>query len=114
MNQVKKLIWLCVDSNGDEKLSTNKDGWIRFFPSVYKDKYSSPEAYKASMIERKKCISYNDIQMDYDHWIEAHITDYVPRTGVAPQWNYLPKGTIKKILGYDLTWEDSPVKIEED
>lgn len=26
----------------------------------------------------------------------------------------LPKGTIKKILGYELTWEDEPVEIKED
>lgn len=25
---------------------------------------------------------------------------------------YLPKGTIKNYLGYNLTWEDDPVKLE--
>lgn len=25
----------------------------------------------------------------------------------------LPKGTIKKILGYELTWSDEPVEIKE-
>lgn len=26
----------------------------------------------------------------------------------------LPKGSIKKLIGYDLTWEDEPVEIKED
>ena len=26
----------------------------------------------------------------------------------------LPKGTIKKLIGKDLTWEDNPVEIKED
>jgi hypothetical protein len=26
----------------------------------------------------------------------------------------LPKGTIKKLIGYDLTWEDEPVILKED
>lgn len=24
---------------------------------------------------------------------------------------YIPKGTIKKLIGYELTWEDEPVEI---
>lgn len=26
----------------------------------------------------------------------------------------LPKGTIKKIIGYDLTWKDEPVEIKDE
>ena len=27
---------------------------------------------------------------------------------------YLPKGTIKKLIGRDLTWEDNPVELMEE
>lgn len=27
---------------------------------------------------------------------------------------YLPKGTIKKLIDRDLTWEDNPVELEEE
>lgn len=27
---------------------------------------------------------------------------------------YLPKGTIKKLIGKDLTWEDNPVELKEE
>ena len=27
---------------------------------------------------------------------------------------YLPKGTIKKLIGRDLTWEDEPVELKEE
>ena len=26
---------------------------------------------------------------------------------------YIPKGTIKKLIGKDLTWEDNPVELKE-
>ena len=103
----KKLIWLCVDSNGDEKISTNIKGWQRFYRSKYSDSFNNEEA--------NKVISYNDVLMNYDHWIEYHNeNDESATRGIMPHWMYLPKGTIKKILGYELTWNDEPVKIEEE
>ena len=103
----KKLIWLCVDSNGDEKISTNIKGWQRFYRSKYSDSFNNEEA--------NKVISYNDILMNYDHWIEYHDkNEEGPKTGFIPHWMYLPKGTIKKIIGKELTWDDEPVKIEEE
>lgn len=103
----KKLIWLCVDSNGDEKLSSNPEGWQRFSPSKYYESFNNEE--------NKKVLSYDDITiMNYDHWIEYHNpNDENARTGIAPKWNYLPKGTIKKLIGRELTWNDEPIKIEE-
>ena len=105
MEKHKKIIWLCVDSNGDEKLSSNPEGWQRFSPSKY---------YESNNEENKKVLSYDDITiMNYDHWIEYHDPKTVNQNGEAPQWNYLPKGTIKKIIGKELTWNDEPIKIEE-
>ena len=100
----KKLIWLCVDSNGDEKLTSNIDGWQRFSPSKFR---------AGDKEEAQKVISYNDIKMEYDHWIEYHNENDADTRGILPVWNYLPKGTIEKILGYKLTWNDEPIKIEK-
>ena len=30
------------------------------------------------------------------------------------KWIYLPKGTIKKLIGRDLTWQDEPVELKEE
>lgn len=102
----KKLIWLCVDSNGDEKLSNNPEGWQRFSPSKF---------HMGDKKETQKVISYNDIKMEYDHWIEYHNeNDEAATSGILPHWMYLPKGTIKKIIGKELSWDNEPVKIEEE
>ena len=29
---------------------------------------------------------------------------------IYPRWMFVPKGTIKKLIGKDLTWNDEPVK----
>lgn len=83
---MKHIIWLAVDSNGDEKLTSNPGGFQRFLS-----------------------------EQSYDRWIENNINlDEIEKFGcVLPHWNYLPKGTIKKIIGKELTWEDDPVLIEE-
>ena len=104
-----RFIWLAVDSNGDEKLTSNPEGFQRFSPAAYHDEYGD---YDKCRKERNKVISYDDTQMEYDHWVEYHDPNSIGKTGELPIWNYLPKGTIKRILGYELTWEDEPVKIE--
>ena len=112
MDNKKVIVWLCVDSNGDEKLTSNSEGWQRFSPSTYYNQYEDYEAYKR---ERRKIISFDATQMKYDHWVEYH-NEYdkeAPKTGFAPHWCYLPKGSIKKLIGRELTWEDEPVKLEE-
>lgn len=101
---MKKLIWLAVDSNGDEKLTTNPEGFQRFSPFKYY--YGS---FEERRIEQQKPVSYRDTTQDHDIWIEYHN----PKEIAMPHWNFLPKGTIKKIIGKELTWNDEPVKIEE-
>lgn len=41
-----------------------------------------------------------------DHWEGSNIL-YTDRI-------FLPKGSIKKLTGRDLTWEDEPVELKED
>lgn len=108
----KKIIWLAVNSNGDEVLSSNPDGFQRFSPSLYHNEYDL-SVHTEHLAERKKCISFDDTQMKHDHWIEYYNPDTISKFGTFPTWNYLPKGTIKKIIGRELTWDDEPVKIEE-
>lgn len=105
---MKKLIWLAVDSNGDEKLTSNSEGFQRFSPIKYHH-----GSFEESKAEHQKVISYEDTIQDHDIWIEYHNPKDVDKTGKMPCWNFLPKGTIKKIIGKELTWNDEPIKIEE-
>lgn len=43
---------------------------------------------------------------DVDYMVRGE-TNYDSSTGII-----LPKGTIKKLIGKDLTWKDEPVKIK--
>lgn len=110
----KRIFWFCVDSNGDEKMSTNPDGFDRFSHELYHNEYLEDlEKHNLHIKEARKVISYNDTIMGYDHWIEYHDPKITARTGEAPHWTYLPKGSIEKITGHKLTWEDEPIKIVE-
>ena len=107
------FIWLAVDSNGNEKMTPCEKGFQRFSPKLYHSKYSiDPKIRKASLEEQKKICSYNDTQMRDDHWIEIPNEGDISKFGAPPSWAYLPKGTIKKLIGRELTWEDEPVKYE--
>lgn len=107
---MKKLIWLAVDSNGDEKITSNVEGWQRFYPKFYQGIGCDR---KRQLEEQNKVVSFDDTQSDHNIWIEYHNPKDTPKTGVIPHWIYVPKGTIEKILGNSLTWNDEPVKIEE-
>ena len=97
---MKKLIWLAVDSNGDEKISSNQKGFQRFSPEKYR---------KGDKEECKKVVSFNDTIQEHDIWVE--LIDY---GGIKlPNWIFLPKGSIEKLIGKKLTWDDEPVKIED-
>lgn len=107
------FIWLAVDSNGNERMTTCKQGFQRFSPILYHSKYSlNPKIRKASWLEQKKICSYHDTQMKDDHWIEKPDPEDMGKFGSYPTWSYLPKGSIKKLIGRELTWEDEPVKYE--
>ena len=38
---------------------------------------------------------------------------FIPLYGYS-MWLSLPKGSIKKLIGRDLTWEDNPVELKEE
>jgi len=107
------FIWLAVDSNGNEKMTTCEAGFQRFSPRLYhSNKSIDPKIGNAAWEERKKICSYEDTQMKDDHWIEIPRKEDMGKFGAYPQWAYLPKGTIKKLIGRELTWDDEPVKYE--
>lgn len=104
-------MWLAVDSNGNEKMTTCELGFQRFSPKLYHSSGSfNKEIREAARKERKKMCSYDDTQMKDDHWIE--IPSDTIKIVAYPRWAYLPKGTIKKLIGRELTWDDEPVKYE--
>lgn len=57
---------------------------------------------------KKDVISYRDTELP-PHWILDYTGIEVPKTGDAPIDVYLtlPSGTIKKMFGLDLTWNDN-------
>ena len=40
-------------------------------------------------------------------------SQFIPRYKYS-MWLILPKGSIKKLIGKDLTWEDEPVELKEE
>jgi hypothetical protein len=90
------FIWLAVDSNGNERMTTCKDGFQQFSPKLYHSSNSKNNEIRSKACkERKKVCSYIDIQMKDDHWVEIPLKKDIGKWGTYPQWSYLPKGKIK-------------------
>ena len=58
-------------------------------------------------INKKDVLSYNDTQLP-PHWILDYTDINVPKTGDVPIDTYLtlPSGSIKKMFGLNMTWND--------
>lgn len=54
---------------------------------------------------------FNDKPIRYEHWWFQKPIVNGPRI-VLSTMMALPKGTIKKLIGKELTWYDNPIKIE--
>lgn len=50
----------------------------------------------------------------YNHWEDRETYDFIRgvTTSASDYKILLPKGTIKKIIGKNLTWKDKPVKMK--
>lgn len=104
MEKTNKVWWLAVDFDGTEKISTNPDGFERFDPKLYREHHPS---------QVNKIVSYADTQKEYPIWIEKH--DYDPsKIYYEKKCMELPKGTIERMTGIKLTWNDNQIKITND
>ena len=61
------------------------------------------------MIFHKKPIRDNHIWIDKDTYDE--VRQYAPSINADDYSILLPKGTIKRLLGYELTWNDEPINL---
>lgn len=81
------VIYLCVDKDGTEKLFDSNHGVERM--AEYDHSYDGPNIYTPRVKEKTywgvPCMGGSE---DYSAYVK------------------LPKGTIKKLIGKDLTWED--------
>ena len=98
-----KKCWLAVDSNGDEKMTANTLGFIRFNPML---------ARKGDYMENRKIFSFSDYKKDYELWIESHEGQPDCKYGFPKGEIILPEGSIEKLIGRKLTWDDEPVLYE--
>ena len=93
----KNECWICVNAYGSEQMRDRKPK--RFFGTENE--------------KRSERICYDDINKkniwisDYDYILD----DDFPKSGVLTMTINLPKGTIEKILGYKLTWNDDAVQL---
>lgn len=52
---------------------------------------------------------HKPIRSNYNNWTDCSNTMRTEDSGID-----LPKGSIKKLIGRDLTWEDNPVELKEE
>lgn len=79
------MAWLAVDPSGNEAIFKGEP--IRYY---------------------EYCVGKS--RKDCECWIERrYITDEIYYNSKIQ----LPKGTIKKLIGRDLSWEDKPVELKE-
>lgn len=89
------MAFVCVNKNGDELISNTK-------PFKAEDAiYSLIKVNDQYKMYKEKCVG---------HWANSFSNGYFN----VPKFNgvVLPKGTIKKLIGRDLSWNDEPVELK--
>ena len=79
------MAWLAVDKDG-------KEGIFVFKPYRRNYNWSLSKPYEPK------------------YWTDEDVNDY----GNKDTRIFLPKGTIKKLIGKDLAWKDEPVELKEE
>ena len=95
---MKNICYLCIDKDGTEKI-TNSLPFRRQFKG------------KRILYVMFGLFTGNYSKNNWNKWCDGWSNDendFLPFTGVI-----LPKGTIEKILGYTLTWNDEPINISD-
>jgi len=89
--------WVCVDKDGTEKISNT---------IPYRRQFKGIRILSAVWGMCTGTYSKNN----WNKWFNLCSTDpndFLPFDGVV-----LPKGTIKKIVGRTITWEDEPIEVK--
>ena len=100
-------IWLAVNENGQEIMSDKPLQRFNNIEANLKRGYPFNKICLDEVID--SCNSWI-----YDPSIEYPTEDDYPKIGIKPASKiFLPKGTIEKIIGREMTWKDEPVKIKK-
>lgn len=92
------MAWLAVDSNGQEIICDHE--LRRFINKNYE------------LRRTDYCCRYEDILNKNPHWTPKIKSEDCPDLGKLIPIIKLPKGSIKKLIGKEITWEDEPVEIK--
>lgn len=75
-------------------------------------------AWVAVEINGDEYIFSNKPKRDRNFWFDEVYESFDGQGGRLEHSHYsdiqLPKGSIKKLIGKDLTWEDEPIELEEE
>ena len=92
----KEKCWVCVDKDGTEKISNNKPMRRQFKGTrILSALWGTCTGNYSKNNWNKWCNGYSNDEKDF-----------LPFIGVI-----MPKGTIEKIIGRKITWEDEPVEV---
>lgn len=112
------MAWLCVNKDGTENICPNKpDRWgdymveDHFFDHLYINRGEEPpKRYRPKRApmdpDRGGCGIKDPDRLSY--WTDF---DYDPEENLIEYNIPLPAGSIEKLIGRTLTWEDEPVEI---
>ena len=92
----KEKCWVFVDKDGTEKISNGVP---------IRRQYKSKRIFSAMWGLCTGAYSKNDWNKWCDGW-STDRSDFLPFMGVI-----IPKGTIEKIIGRRMTWDDEPIEI---
>lgn len=90
------MVWLAVDSDGSEHI---------FVRPVLRYTHTKEE-------NERLVLSIKDINNPINIWVEDYSGEDIGKFGISSPRIELPKGTIKKIIGRNLAWDDEAVKLE--
>jgi hypothetical protein len=86
-------------------LAVNKDGTEKIYD------YEIERLVGLGKSDTDQLISYENLGKS-DFWTMKNTKGYdFPKCGIFDVSIELPKGSIKKLTGIDLTWDDEPIKI---
>ena len=90
------MVWLAVDSDGSEHI---------FVRPVVRYTHTKEE-------NERLVLSIKDLNNPSDIWVEDFTGEDIGGFGISSPRIELHKGSIRKIIDRDLTWDDEAVKLE--